>query len=433
MSRALLYIHVDSLDGYADEATRDEADEVKNNMISAMDRYDDALVIVVHQGWRTARAREIIAAAQRRPKHFVMEFDESVQSWPSFFLKLGKLLKEHEVESVVLGGCWWDPSKKKGGGRGCATHTYHWLKRKGYAVHPRTELLAADPYLSTSEALAEALEATAARIEAKLSGSSFQALNTLWGTWSQEALQEFYETLRVWHEGTGYMKKEADDLEPTTPFDTFGQKFPAEWQAYKEIVAAGAPKAGVLFRTVLFDQAEEIVDEMLESGDENLISEMWQGLEWQNQLHFGSKPVSNESLTDHDLRINVRRYSSWTSKAMVAYKLSYEGGMYQIGNGAVIVRAGMPHVKIVHTFDAAKEFVKFGEQNPDKIHGFSKSFMGQWYWQLEYVVESESGVVNCNGVQVIATEGGSDDYGQGFYERFSEAASVEDDEDDDDE
>ena len=267
------------------------------------------------------------------------------------------------------------------------------------------------------------LDAAARRVMSKLNGTTFSKLDALWATWEPEMLGEFNAALAVWHEGTGYMHTDEDDLDEKTPLDGFAEKYPEDWKDYADIVAAGAEKRP-LYRVLLYHQAYRIVDRLAYSGQMGLLEDLWYELDHQNQLNFSGNYVNNGSLKPFQTNVKVRRFSSWTAKASVAYKLSMQGGEEQIGDGAVIVRT-TANPRVVHTFDAATAFERWCAANKDKVPNI-KPFMARWTWQLEYVVEAsnaaERDVVQCDAVVVV-----SDDQSE-YYRVIREAAGYGDDE-----
>jgi hypothetical protein len=262
---------------------------------------------------------------------------------------------------------------------------------------------------------------------AKLAGRTFPALEALWDRWEPEMLQALFEAMKVWHEGSGYMYTQDDEFNEKTPFDAFAERYPEDWKDYADIVAAGAPKQA-LYRVLLHEQADAVVDKIVSSGNEDLLDNLWYELGEQNNLDFSNQYVTKDSFHSFPYNIPVRRFSGWTSKPSVAYKLSFQGGEEQIGDGAVILRT-TANPRIVHTFDSATAFERWCDKHPEKVPNATK-FMSRWTWQFEYVVEAASmtdrDVVVCDAVVVCAQESDSNWDTSGYYDEIREALGIED-------
>lgn len=137
---ALVLMHVDSLGAYAAEASRNEARAYRDAMVDAIHTHPGP-VVVVTQGWGEPWAAPILAAARSRTDAVIVRFDEAEQSWGAFFTGLHETLLDLGVDSVRLGGGWYDDS----GVSGCATAVQSRLRSLGYDVMPDYDLLLCEP------------------------------------------------------------------------------------------------------------------------------------------------------------------------------------------------------------------------------------------------------------------------------------------------
>ena len=250
--------------------------------------------------------------------------------------------------------------------------------------------------------------------------TKYNALKQLWLTWSPEVLADFCVALVIWCRGEGYMYSGDDDEEfqELTPFDFFASNHPTEFTQYSTLIDQVVSRKDLaLYRTVLFEQADELIDEI---GNETDVAVLAASLTEQNTLTFSSGgPVSAYDFADFSGRISVRKFSSWTLSPRVAYRLSFEGGMYQIGEGAVLVRAEPAATTVVHTTLAGKLFEQFMREHPARAK-LCPPFMERWLWQKEYVVYAPQLEVAIDGLLVASIEGYE------FYERIMDRAEVQD-------
>lgn len=225
-------------------------------------------------------------------------------------------------------------------------------------------------------------------------------INRLWSTWPVDALADFCTTLGFWYRGASYMYTEDDDnneFQELTPFDYFEQSHPAEFAQYLELMKTFARKDLPLYRTILFEQATDLIDMV----DSDTAAELVDSLTEQNTL-FGKLP-SADDFADFSAKLSVRKFSSWTLSPIVAYKLSFEGGMYQIGEGSVLVRTA-PTVQIAHTTYAGNLFEQYIHKHHRELIPMCPAFMREWLWQKEYVVYAPKQEVEVDGILVASME-----------------------------
>lgn len=242
-----------------------------------------------------------------------------------------------------------------------------------------------------------------------------ELLFALWDTWPLATLIDFCVAITAWYSGKGYMhteeKEEEDEFIELTPFDFFKGAHPKAFTDYTKLVDSQiAIKPRDIYRTILFHQAEDILSS-IEYGDADFINDLANSLIDQNTLSFSRPiPIDKSSFVWFEHRIDVRSFSSWTISPKVAYTLSHSGGVEQIGEGAVIVRADDAALTIAHTIVAGTAFEKYARRHPD-LDALCPSFINPWKWQQEYVVYAPKGVVSVTGVAIVSTEGSE------FYER----------------
>ena len=152
-TEALLIMHLSSLDVYSDAHGAKKAAVMAERLIDAMSSHDGP-VIVVDMLWETGRhhdseAREEIYKRALFPmldqgtailivhdEGWESEFSESGEPlgedecgyqgyWPEFFQELLPVLNELDVDSIRIGGFWYDPEHQSG----CAWYAGQWLSR----------------------------------------------------------------------------------------------------------------------------------------------------------------------------------------------------------------------------------------------------------------------------------------------------------------
>lgn len=134
--RALVLVHVSSLDAFADyfkleDPTFSQAWALSDRMARAAIAHDGP-VVIVDQDWphlgehsEPRRAFEDKVARSGRPITR-MHFDEEEEDWTPFLRRLRRTLKDAGITRVILGGVWFDPSEASG----CVTATYKYLENK---------------------------------------------------------------------------------------------------------------------------------------------------------------------------------------------------------------------------------------------------------------------------------------------------------------
>lgn len=130
---ALVLLHVDSLASYAWHVGQ-KAERLATRMVAAA-RDHTGLLVVVDQGWGELIAREIVALGETDGERIT--FDESVDDWEPFLAELIVLLREAGVDTVRLGGVWYDPT----GAEGCVTYTGSALLDAGFRVIVDSDLV----------------------------------------------------------------------------------------------------------------------------------------------------------------------------------------------------------------------------------------------------------------------------------------------------
>jgi hypothetical protein len=127
MKKALVLIHLSSLDSYVVQYGMEQATQLALRMRAAVLNHDGP-VYIVDQRWPFSEPHSI-------PRH---EFVISIQlardinwihwdewnSWEDFLSDLRGQLKRDGVNQIVLGGVWYDPSLEAG----CVSETYLYLK-----------------------------------------------------------------------------------------------------------------------------------------------------------------------------------------------------------------------------------------------------------------------------------------------------------------
>ncbi len=124
MIEALVIVHLGSLDSYAEFVDDQQAQQLAQRMISAVRKHRGP-VYIVDQFWADGPLRDQVKAAIAGIPAQWIKFDEDVQRWSAFLPALKRRLTRDHVQSVVIGGIWFDPNLKTG----CATEVYLYLLR----------------------------------------------------------------------------------------------------------------------------------------------------------------------------------------------------------------------------------------------------------------------------------------------------------------
>lgn len=133
--RALLLVHLSSLDNYAEfskdtTGVYDQAWRLAERIAKAVREFRGP-VFIVDQGWEflgeknDEPRRWLWEELEERPDAQWMQFDEDLHDWDKFLPKLLKKLRRAKVTEVVMGGVWYDPTE----GSGCVTATYIYLRQ----------------------------------------------------------------------------------------------------------------------------------------------------------------------------------------------------------------------------------------------------------------------------------------------------------------
>lgn len=125
---ALVIVHLSSLDAYAESVGIHQAEKLARRIILKIQRHNGP-IYVVDQDWEyivpwSGPRRSVVLAIARNPKVRWIRFDEAIDDWDRFLLKLRRVVRENGIESAVVGGIWFDPKMKTG----CATEVYLFLK-----------------------------------------------------------------------------------------------------------------------------------------------------------------------------------------------------------------------------------------------------------------------------------------------------------------
>lgn len=149
--RALLLMHVDSIESYAAAWTdakgrqmgraiaEELVEEWKHAVATAKGRGDKVYVVRGGGFGGDSRYMNSLYAAIGDAEY--IEFDEAVQSWKAFEKKLIALIRRDEITEVDLGGIWYSDC----GTTGCATEAGNILRRRGVKVTPDRDLLGYEP------------------------------------------------------------------------------------------------------------------------------------------------------------------------------------------------------------------------------------------------------------------------------------------------
>jgi hypothetical protein len=121
MRRALVIVHLSTIDSYAWTIGEEKAAQLADRIIRAVRKHRGPIYII-DQFWEGPLRDRIAAEISDIPAQWI-EFDEDVGDWKQFLPSLKRRLTRDRVTNVVIGGVWFDP-KLKGG---CATEVYLYL------------------------------------------------------------------------------------------------------------------------------------------------------------------------------------------------------------------------------------------------------------------------------------------------------------------
>ena len=121
MRRALVIVHLSTIDSYAWTVGEEKAEQLAERIIRAIRKHRGP-VYIIDQFWEGPLRDRISAEISDIPAQWI-EFDEDVGDWKRFLPSLKRRLTRDRVTSVVIGGVWFDPKLKEG----CATEVYLYL------------------------------------------------------------------------------------------------------------------------------------------------------------------------------------------------------------------------------------------------------------------------------------------------------------------
>lgn len=123
MKKALVIIHLSSLDAYAEAAGSDKAFELAQRIRKRVDAFRGP-VVVVDQGWprsKFSKPRENLHKHLYFRNHVeIIPFEDREQDWRLFLERLRDHLLDNGVTNVELGGVWYSPSNPDEGAVGDA-------------------------------------------------------------------------------------------------------------------------------------------------------------------------------------------------------------------------------------------------------------------------------------------------------------------------
>lgn len=121
MSKALVIVHLSSIDAYAWTVGEEKAKQLADRLTRAIRKHRGP-VYIVDQFWDGPLRDQILAAVSDVPAKLI-KFDEHVGDWKRFLPSLKRRLTRDGVTEVLIGGVWFDPALKEG----CATTVYLYL------------------------------------------------------------------------------------------------------------------------------------------------------------------------------------------------------------------------------------------------------------------------------------------------------------------
>lgn len=121
MRKALVIVHLSTIDSYAWNVGEEKAKALADRIVRAIRSYRGP-VYIVDQFWDGPLRKRIAIEIADVPAKWI-EFDEDVGDWKTLLPALKRKLKKDQVTDVVIGGVWFDPKLKEG----CATEVYLYL------------------------------------------------------------------------------------------------------------------------------------------------------------------------------------------------------------------------------------------------------------------------------------------------------------------
>jgi hypothetical protein len=123
---ALVIVHLSSIESLKQECGSTEARAFGDAIIyeAKSSRSRGEKVYVIDQFWPGALRDKLADELLRNGCEFI-RFDENTASWDWFLPRLKGRLERDGIESVRVGGLWFDPDLRSG----CATQVYLYLKQ----------------------------------------------------------------------------------------------------------------------------------------------------------------------------------------------------------------------------------------------------------------------------------------------------------------
>lgn len=130
---ALLIMDISSLDSYTDLKGASAGEELSFVLLDAILKHAGP-VLLTDQEWedmgRVSRPRMALEEGLKSRRDIVrFHFDEDIQDWEEAMRSLGKLLRDHRVTHVILGGLWATPDDSSGG----VNEAKRQLQQQGFA------------------------------------------------------------------------------------------------------------------------------------------------------------------------------------------------------------------------------------------------------------------------------------------------------------
>lgn len=131
--KALVIVHLSSLDAYARQAGMDEAFALADRLKNAILGWNGP-VYVVDQRWpidKWAKPRwELVTDVQLKREIRWSHFDDTRDDWGLFVRHFRAQLIRDGVKNVVLGGVWYHPGSESG----CVSDIYRSFKKYFHAT-----------------------------------------------------------------------------------------------------------------------------------------------------------------------------------------------------------------------------------------------------------------------------------------------------------
>lgn len=129
MKKALLIVHLSSLDAYADQKGVEEAQALAGRMQKAILEHEGP-VYIVDQRWPFVEPYskpryDLVHSVQLARDIEWRHWEETWERWDHFLGRLQIEMKQVGVKDVVLAGIWYDPA----GQLGCVTESLPSLKK----------------------------------------------------------------------------------------------------------------------------------------------------------------------------------------------------------------------------------------------------------------------------------------------------------------